>query len=61
MCYKKNDLYNNCLNALCNKHYISCDECMEKTGGCCSNECILLIKNNDVPRRPFLPSRQKSI
>jgi UPF0176 protein len=54
------DLYNNCLNALCNKHYISCDECLQKTNGCCSEECINLTYKRIVPLRPPLPSRINS-
>jgi UPF0176 protein len=55
------DLYNNCLNALCNKHYISCDECIKKTNGCCSNQCFDLTQKRAVPLRPPLVSRNGNI
>lgn len=52
------DLYNNCLNAICNKHYIVCDACLKKMQGCCSQECALLTFQKSVPLRAPLKSRQ---
>ena len=57
ICNKFCDIYNNCLNALCNKHYISCDECLKNTNGCCSSKCIELIEKKIVPKRPPLKNR----
>lgn len=47
------DEYNNCLNALCNKHHISCNACLEKYYHCCSSTCKELVLTNQVNRRPM--------
>jgi predicted sulfurtransferase len=57
LCNKPSDLYNNCLNALCNKQYICCDNCYITKKMCCSEKCIVLTDNNKVPLRPPLKSR----
>lgn len=59
LCFSSCDLYNNCLNAICNQHYICCDSCLDRFKGCCSQECILLTEKKVVPLRPPLPSRVK--
>ncbi len=47
-CAEKSDLYFNCANMDCNKLFISCTPCAEKTQGCCSSAC------KEAPRvRPF--------
>ena len=51
------DLYNNCLNALCNKQYICCYNCFKTKKMCCSELCIDLTENKKVPLRPALKSR----
>ncbi len=56
-CKNKSDLYNNCLNALCNKHYVCCDACFAKSYGCCSSECFTQVQAKSVPVRPPLISR----
>jgi UPF0176 protein len=61
VCNIKCDIYNNCLNAICNKHYICCDDCIEKLNGCCSERCFRLTKNKMVQIRPPLPSRKEKI
>jgi UPF0176 protein len=58
ICEVKCDLYNNCLNAFCNKHYISCDDCLRKFNGNCSIECKIKTENEKVPLRSILPSRK---
>lgn len=57
LCSQPSDLYNNCLNALCNKQYICCDNCYVIKKMCCSQICITLTDNNKVPLRPPLKSR----
>ena len=57
ICSKECDLYNNCLNATCNKQYISCDNCLEKTHQCCTHECFINVQNGTVKKRPLLKSR----
>jgi UPF0176 protein len=59
LCMQSCDLYNNCLNAICNKHYICCDACLFQYNGSCSKECIELTHKKIVPLRPPLPSRMK--
>jgi predicted sulfurtransferase len=55
------DLYNNCLNALCNLQYISCDQCLKKNNSCCSDICQKKVNEKTVPTRPPLKSRQCGI
>ena len=57
-CLHECDLYNNCKNALCNKQYICCDQCLKTTYGCCSDVCKQLIVDLKVPQRPPLVSRK---
>lgn len=57
ICNIECDSYNNCLNAICNKHYISCDACMISMKSCCSKECKNLTESKSVPLRPPLVSR----
>lgn len=57
LCQLPSDLYNNCLNAICNKHHIACDRCFVVYKGCCSAQCIELTEKKEVPLRPSLPSR----
>lgn len=59
LCHISCDLYNNCLNALCNKQYICCNDCFKSKNMCCSDTCITLINNKQVPLRPPLKSRIK--
>lgn len=42
----------NCTNAVCNKQYLSCDDCRRATEFCCSKECQQLVAAGKVPRRP---------
>jgi UPF0176 protein len=57
LCNKPSDLYNNCLNALCNKQYICCDDCYKIKNMCCSDVCINLTNDKKVMLRPPLKSR----
>ncbi len=42
----------NCMNAICNKHFIGCEACVEKFNNTCGTECQQLIKENKVAARP---------
>jgi UPF0176 protein len=52
------DRYNNCLNAICNKHYLCCDSCFKNLNGNCSERCKDLTEKKLVPLRPPLASRK---
>lgn len=54
LCPKPCDDYNNCLNASCNKHHISCSACRQTYKGTCSTQCMELIEQGKVARRPPL-------
>ncbi|MBP9765323.1 rhodanese-related sulfurtransferase [Candidatus Babeliales bacterium] len=43
--------YYNCLNALCNKHFISCDNCLQKYSKTCSATCEQLVASKQCPQR----------
>ena len=54
LCKKPSDDYTNCLNAQCNAHYISCDNCMKEYNNTCSAQCFQLVTEKKVPLRiPF--------
>jgi len=50
-CNTKADDYTNCLNALCNKHYTSCDPCNIKMGNCCNEKCLMLVTTKQTIER----------
>lgn len=52
LCQKPCDDYENCLNALCNKHFITCKECAIKYNRCCSTTCQELILSGKAKVRP---------
>ncbi len=52
ICSQPCDDYYNCLNALCNKHFISCTPCIEALHKTCSIECQKLIAEHKVQQRP---------
>ena len=45
------DDYTNCMNVLCNKHYISCSSCLELYANTCSVACQDLVTQNKVKLR----------
>lgn len=47
------DDYNNCLNADCNKHFICCDDCIQKYNYTCGTNCFELVANNKARLRPL--------
>lgn len=53
-CATPNDAYFNCLNALCNKHFTSCQLCLHKFVGTCGQLCQILVQEKKTPERvPF--------
>lgn len=51
LCENPCDDYTNCLNVLCNKHYISCTGCLDQFHNTCSATCKNLIDTNQVEQR----------
>lgn len=47
------DEYTSCMNAKCNKQYISCTPCLATLQNTCSKECKDLVSQLKVPTRPF--------
>ena len=56
LCPNPCDDYNNCLNASCNKHHISCQPCRQTYNGTCSKQCMELLEQGKVAKRPPLHS-----
>jgi len=52
ICSQPCDDYYNCLNAVCNEHFICCQPCIEKLNKTCSEQCKTLIAENMVNQRP---------
>lgn len=52
VCNAKCDDYVNCLNAECNKHFISCSDCILKLNETCSEKCNKLVLEKKVYIRP---------
>lgn len=52
LCAKPCDDYVNCLNAQCNKHFITCASCAEQFNGMCSEQCKLLVNTGQTTVRP---------
>jgi UPF0176 protein len=50
-CQKPCDDYTNCLNVLCNNHFISCKNCVDAYQNTCSARCKNLIETNQVQQR----------
>lgn len=60
-CGCPSDVYYNCANVKCNRLFISCQECVNKHGCCCSEDCIVSstvrLYDSSLGNRPF---RRKS-
>lgn len=52
ICKKPCDDYTNCLRASCNRHFISCQDCVIQYQNTCSFHCHDLITNHQAPKRP---------
>jgi predicted sulfurtransferase len=52
ICTQPCDDYYNCLNAMCNKHFIACTDCVQKYNEACSENCQTLIVTEQVNTRP---------
>jgi len=53
VCNDPCDEYTNCLNALCNKHFISCVACLKTLHNTCSKACLELVQQKKVTQRPL--------
>lgn len=51
ICKNPCDEYTNCINSLCNKHFISCETCIERLNNCCSETCSQKISTGATPIR----------
>ncbi len=60
ICFIPYDDYVNCLNALCNKHFICCNTCKKDLENTCSSTCKTLITENRVPQRPLFGKQELS-
>jgi UPF0176 protein len=49
-CGNPSDVYRNCLNKYCNRHYIGCDECVEAHARTCAVECLEAIRDEENKR-----------
>ena len=54
LCDESCSEYTNCINALCNKHFICCSLCEKQYMGSCSLECSQKIQKKEVSLRPTL-------
>lgn len=52
LCQAACDDYTNCLRAKCNRHFISCQDCLQNYGNTCSALCYDMIINQNAPKRP---------
>ncbi|HLC07287.1 MAG TPA: rhodanese-related sulfurtransferase [Candidatus Babeliales bacterium] len=52
ICAQPCDDYYNCLNAMCNKHFISCTPCISRYDKTCSEQCQILLAEKKVNQRP---------
>lgn len=59
-CDTKSDEYTNCLNAMCNKHYTSCEPCRTRLGNSCSENCQMLVATKQTVERDSRSSLRKS-
>ncbi len=48
------DEFTNCMNAVCNKHYIGCSDCLTKLQNCCSQTCMELVATGATKKRPMV-------
>ena len=52
LCTTSCDTYANCINALCNKHFIVCSSCKDQYKNACSTRCKDGVLSGSLPRRP---------
>ena len=52
ICATACDYYTNCMRASCNKHYISCQKCIDKLENMCSDKCHYAVHVNKEKKRP---------
>ena len=52
ICNSSCDEYTNCANALCNRHFIGCADCISRLQNTCSSICQQLVSEKKVATRP---------
>lgn len=52
ICATPCDDYTNCVNALCNKHFIGCSTCITEYHNACGKQCLELVTEQKVAKRP---------
>lgn len=52
ICSTPCDEYTNCVNALCNLHFIGCPACITNLQNACSSQCHELVLQEKVAKRP---------
>lgn len=60
LCQKACDDYYNCLNALCNRHFIGCQPCLEAFESTCSTTCQAVVKEDASKQRKPLEKIEAS-
>lgn len=50
-CHIPCDEYTNCINAVCNKQFIVCKQCIHILHNCCSSDCVSLVHSKQVTVR----------
>ena len=59
-CYNPADTHTNCKNQACHILFIQCENCGEKFGGCCSQECHEFSKLSIEEQRKLRKNPEKS-
>jgi len=59
-CNTKSDDYTNCLNAMCNKHYTTCQPCQTRLSNTCSENCQMLVATKQTVERDSRSSLRQS-
>lgn len=52
ICNTACDEYTNCVNALCNLHFVGCPSCITNLHNSCSTHCLELVTQEKVAKRP---------
>lgn len=60
LCKASCDEYTNCLNVMCNRHFICCNTCLKKMNNTCSQKCLDYISISDAHKRPLFKRYAKS-
>lgn len=53
LCKCAHDEYTNCLNVLCNRHFVCCPDCLKQFDNTCSQTCQTITQDNKNQRTPL--------